>query len=178
MNYFTYVNDYSLFSTTKTESGRWIKFSALMGFTIDPRDFLPAMKVDLIELGASISIKGVQSMDTCANIVFLGAPQNINKEYAKEVMDLHLRPMETRLVELDPATYPPEIHSLPWPEYSMVSDQPQGLFEPYQKGMARTQPPCERRTLQLVCAKDQYQRLASLIRTAKQEGVLWTSEFC
>jgi hypothetical protein len=147
-----------------------------MGFRIDPQEFLPAMKVDLIELGASISIKGVQSMDTCANIVFLGAPQNINKGYAKEVMDLHLRPMEARLVELDPSTYPPEVHSLPWPEYSMVSEQPQGLFEPYQKGMARTRPPNERRTLQLVCAKDQYQRLASLIRAAKQEGV-WTSEF-
>jgi hypothetical protein len=147
INYFAYENDYSLFSTNKTENGRWIRFSAHMGFNADPREFLPAMKVDLMMLGVSYTVKNVQSLETCASIVFLGTPQNINKEYAKEVLDLHLQPLERELSELDPCTYPPEIHDMPWPEFSMACDQPQGIFQPYAKGMARTQPPRERRTL-------------------------------
>ena len=176
MHFFAYASPYALFLSAKTESRRWVRFSVNMGFNINPHDFLPVMKVDLMDIGISVEVKRVQALDTYANIVFLGAPQNINKEYAKEVMDLHLKPLEIELMQVDATTYPPEFHSLPWPEYSVTCNQPGGLFEPPAKGMARTPPPRERRSLQLVCAKHKYQRLASLICAAKGKGV-WTSEF-
>jgi len=147
-----------------------------MGFNIDPVEFLPAMRVDLMDLGITIVSKVVQALETLAQIVFLGCPNNINKLYAKEVMDMLLQALEKELMELDSFTYPPNIHGCPWPAFSLVSEQPSGLFEPFAKGMNRTPPSRERRCLQLVCLKEDYQRLGSLIRAGKERG-FWTSEF-
>lgn len=174
MNFFVYQNDYSLFPI-KTEN-RWIRFSVNMGFNVDPHSFLHVMKVDLMDLGATFEIKQEQALNTCTNIVFLGAPNCINKTYAKEVLDMYLIPLEKELMELDPLTYPEAIHGLPWPSYSMVIEQPGGLFEAVQKGMKRVPPPRERKTLQLLCATEAYDRLAALIKAAKRRG-FWTAEF-
>ncbi len=46
------------------------------------------MKIDLMAIGATYEVKLEQALDTCSKIVFLGAPQNINKHYSKQVMDL------------------------------------------------------------------------------------------
>ena len=72
LHYFVYSSPYALFSTTKTDNGRWVRFSATMGFNTDPVDFLPAMHVDLMDLGITIVSKVVQALETCAQIVFLG----------------------------------------------------------------------------------------------------------
>lgn len=174
MNFFVYQNDYSLFPI-KNEN-RWVRLSVNMGFNVDPHSFLHIMKVDLMDLGATFEIKQEQALTTCSNIVFLGAPNCINKSYAKEVLDMYLIPLEKELMESDPLTYPPSIHGLPWPSYSMVIEQPGGLFEAPQKGMKRVPPPRERKTLQLLCAAEAYDRLAALIKAAKRRG-LWTAEF-
>ena len=142
MNFFVYQNDYSLFPI-KTEN-RWIRFLVNMWFNVDPHSFLHVMKVDLMDLGATFEIKQEQALNTCTNIVFLGAPNCINKTYAKEVLDMYLIPLEKELMESDPLTYPEAIHGLPWPSYSMVIEQPGGLFEAVQKGMKRVSPPRER----------------------------------
>ena len=174
MNFFVYQNEYSLFPI-KNES-RWIRLSVNMGFNIDPHSFLHVMKVDLMDLGATFEIKQEQALTTCTNIVFLGAPNCINKTYAKEVLDMYLIPLEKELMELDPVTYPESIHGQPWPSYSMVIEQPGGLFEVVQKGMKRVPPPRERKTLQLLCSAETYDRLAALIKAGKSRGY-WTSEF-
>ena len=174
MNFFVYQNDYSLFPI-KTEN-LWIRFSVNMGFNIDPQSFLHVMKVDLMDLGATFEIKQEQALNTCTNIVFLGAPNCINKTYAKEVLDMYLIPLEKELMESDPLTYPESIHGIPWPSYSMVIEQPGGIFEPIQKGMKRVPPPRERKTLQLLCATEAYDRLAALIKAGKRRGY-WTAEF-
>ena len=124
-----------------------------MGFNTDPRTFLHIMKVDLMGIGATFEVKLEQALDTCSKIVFLGAPQTINKAYAKQVMDSHLVPLEKELTLEDPITYPPEIHGGPWPSYSMIIEQPGGMFEKFGKGTPR-----ERRCLQLLCAADVYDR--------------------
>jgi len=99
-----------------------------MGFNIDPVEFLPAMRVDLMDLGITIVSKVVQALETLAQIVFLGCPNNINKSYAKKVMDMHLQPLEKELMELNSFTYPPDIHAHPWPAVFLVSEQPGGFF--------------------------------------------------
>ena len=174
MNFFVYPNDYSLFPIKN--DNRWIRLSVNMGFNKDPKTFLHVMKIDLMALGATFEVKLEQSLNTCSNIVFLGAPQFINKSYAKEVMDMYLIPLEREMMELDPTTYPESIHNLPWPSYSMVIEQPGGLFEAVPRGMKRTPPPRERRTLQMVCAEEDYDRLAALVKAAKRKGI-WTAEF-
>jgi hypothetical protein len=139
IHYFTYSSEYQLFSTEKMENGCWVHFTSRMGFTSDPYGFLPVMKVDLMTLGAMIEIRSVQALDTCSNIIFVGAPQNINKDYAKDVIDRHLKPLKTELMELDSITYPSSIHALPWPDFAMACDQPAVIYEPggAPKGMAR-----------------------------------------
>lgn len=77
---------------------------------------------------------------------------------------------------MDPITYPPSVHDNPWPSYSMVIEQPGGMFEQVQRGMSRTPPSRERRCLQLLCASDVYDRLAAVIKEAKTRGV-WTNKF-
>ncbi len=118
MHYFVYQNDYSLFPNR--QDSRNVKLSTNMGFNIDPRTFLHIMKVNLMGIGATFEVKLEQALVTCSKIVFLGAPQTINKTYAKQVMDSHLIPLETELMLEDPITYPPEIHGGPWPSYSMI----------------------------------------------------------
>ena len=174
MHYFVYPNEYSLYPN-KQES-RMVRLSTTMGFTIDPRSFLHVMKIDLMGIGATFEVKLEQALDTCSRIVFLGAPQNISKAYAKQVMDLHVVPLEKELMAADPITYPVCIHGGPWPSYSMVIEQPGGMFEQVQRGMSRAPPARERRSLQLLCAAEVYDRLAALIKEAKTRGI-WTHEF-
>jgi len=160
MHFFVYQNDYSLFPNR--QDSRMVRLSTNMGFNVDPRTFLHIMKVDLMGIGATFEVKLEQALNTCSKIVFLGAPQTINKAYAKQVMDMHLIPLEKELMVEDSITFPPEIHGGPWPSYSMIIEQPGGMFEPMGKGMSRAPPPRERRCLQLLCSADVYDRLASL----------------
>lgn len=134
------------------------------------------MKIDLMGIGATYDVKLEQALDTCSKIVFLGAPQNINKAYAKQVMDLLLQPLEKELMADDSMTYPEDVHGSPWPSYSLVIEQPNGMFEQQAKGMSRGPPPRERRCLQLLCSTLVYDRLAALIKAAKTRG-MWTREF-
>ena len=174
MHFFVYQNAYSLFPNR--QDNRMVRLSTNMGFSVDPTSFLHVMKIDLMSIGATYEIKLEQALDTCSRIVFLGAPQNMSKAYAKQVMDQFLRPLETELMVDDPITYPVAVHGGPWPSYSLVIEQPGGMFEQFQKGMSRGPPPRERRCLQLLCSTDVYDRLAALIKAAKTRG-LWTREF-
>lgn len=117
-----------------------------MGFNQDPASFLRIMKIDLMGLGATYEVKQQQALMTCNNIVFLGAPQFINKDYAKEVLDRHLIPIKKTLLEEDPLTYPVSIHGGDWPSFSLIIEQPGSMFEPVAKGMKHVPPPKERRS--------------------------------
>lgn len=111
-----------------------------MGFNVDPSTFLHIMKIDLMALGTKYEVKLEQALNTCSKIFFLGAPQNISKKYAKQIMGLYLIPLEKELMAEDPITYPAEIHGDPWPLYSMVIEQLGGMFELFAKGMSRAPP--------------------------------------
>jgi hypothetical protein len=50
-----------------------------------------------MEIGSTFVVRGMQALETCANIVFLDALQYINKEYAKEVVEQYLCPFEPQL---------------------------------------------------------------------------------
>ena len=72
--YFVYNNPYALFLAAKMQNSRWVQFSVNMGFQMDPKEFLPVMKGDLMEIGIPIEWKLVQAL--CTNIVFWSSPKH------------------------------------------------------------------------------------------------------
>lgn len=106
-----------------------VRLSTNMGFNVDPCTFLHTMKIDLMGIGTTSKVKLEQVLDTCSKIVFLRAPQTINKACAKQVMDFHLVPLEKKeLMAEEHITFPlPSMEARsPWPSYSMVVEQPAG----------------------------------------------------
>ena len=63
------------------------------------------------------------------------------------------------------------------PDFVVVSEQPQGMpWEQTVPGRRSTGPPKERRCIQIMCATEDYERLAKLVMAAKERGI-WTREF-
>ncbi len=123
-------------------------------------------------------------MDTTTRLVFLGAPNNANKEEAKEIINNILQPLEQHLLSTDPTTYPEDVFGLPWPNFAVVSEQPTGQLydrpetgkdgKPIQKPYVP--PPSKRRSLHIMCKKSDYVRLTSLVTAAKIRN-MWLKVF-
>ena len=110
---------------TRTTNGQTIKLSLVMGSTVEiTHQFLDEVRHDTSSRGVNFWYKPYQEVDTTTRMVFLGAPNNANKEEAKDVIDRVLQPLEKHLLATDPQTYKPEIFDLPWPNFAVVSEQP------------------------------------------------------
>ena len=170
---------------TKTQNGRTVKLSLILGSTVEiSHQLLDEVRYDTSNLGVTFWYKPHQEVDTMTRLVFLGAPNNANKEEAKTIIDNVLQPLERHLVTTDPATYSPDVFGLPWPNFAVVSEQPANLptakpeFGKDGKMIPRpyVPPPSERRSLHIMCKKSDYRRLLSLVLVAKTKK-LWLKEF-
>ena len=170
---------------SKSHNGRTVRLSLVMGSTVPiTHQLLDEVRHDTSSLGVSFWYKPHQEVDTTTRLVFLGAPNNANKDEAKEIIDNMLRPLEEHLLATDPKTYPAEIFGLPWPDFAVVSEQPTGQpfvqpevgkdGKPIQK--LYVPPPSERRSLHIMCNKKDYDRLASLVTVAKAKN-MWLKVF-
>lgn len=117
---------------TKTQTGRMIKLSLVLGSTVEiNHQLLEEICYDTQKMQVNFWYKPHQEVDTVARLVFLGAPNNANKDEVAEIITSTLQPLEKHLVETDPSLYPPEVFNLPWPKFAIVSEQPIG--QPYTK---------------------------------------------
>ena len=179
-NYFVQKNPYAFNSNNQSETGRTIKFSAIMGFNEDPQQVLDDARSDLMELGIGIYYKECQSVNTESRLLFLGAPNGMDREETKAIMEAVMKPLELRLMTEDPENYPAFMHGQSWPDFAVICDQPGGMpFEQTPAGQRRKGPPRERKCLTIMCATDDYERLSKLVYAAKGKG-LWRKElgFC
>ena len=179
-NYFVQKNPYAFNSNNQSETGRTIKFSAIMGFNEDPKQVLDDARSDLMELGLGIYYKDCQSVNTESRLLFLGAPNGMDREETKAIMEAVMKPLELRLMTEDPETYPTFMHGQSWPDFAVICDQPGGMpFEQTPAGQRRKGPPRERKCLTIMCATDDYERISKLVYAAKGKG-LWRKElgFC
>ena len=181
-NWFEQSNDFAFTDTENTENGRTIKCSCILGMDVDdPERELNRARGDLQALfKVSIFFKACQHLDTTQRLVFLGAPRNWNPEDAKERMESVMRPLEIKLMEEDPEEWPAFMHKQSWPDFSVVSAQPEGMpWEATKPGQRRKGPPRERKCLQIMCATNDYERLAKLVYAAKLRGEwIRTFGFC
>jgi hypothetical protein len=177
--YFQFESRGAFNSAEKSFNGRSIKLSLVLGTSIKlDHQLLDELRHDLSALGATFWYKPHQEVDTSTRLVFLGAPNNANKDDVKDIIDNALKPLEKYLVETDPKAYPPDIFGLPWPKFAVTSEQPTGM--PYEapsegKQRAYVPPPMERRALHIMCHKNDYTRLATLTMIAKAKK-MWLKE--
>lgn len=174
LHYFSIPNAFA-FSEVKSDRGRRIVFSALMGFNSDPDLYLPEMAGDLEERHCSFTRKAQQAMDVANIVVFWGAPQHMCLIDAKTIADRHLIALEKKLMIEDPISFPAAVHLRPWPGYAFVCEQP-ASFECLAPGETWKPPTAYHRAIHLQCAKEDADRLIPLIAAAKSECI-WLDEF-
>ncbi len=173
LHYFFFSNVYSFTPVNQTR-GRRIVFSLWMGFDVDPTHYLAEMSGDLEELHCTFNIKELQAMNLVNAVVFWGAPQYMCKVEAKHIVDKHLKEVEQTMISLDPQNFPKEVHGQPWPQYSLVLEQPVS-FERTKPG-EWVPPSLLRAAVHLKCAQSDSARFVNLVAAAKSNRV-WLTEF-
>ena len=183
--YFNIETKGAFTDATKTQTGRTIKLSLVLGSTVEiDHQLLEEIRYDIQEMQVNFWYKPHQEVDTVSRLVFLGAPNNANKVEVAEIITSTLKPLEKHLVDTDPTVYPPDVFSKPWPKFAIVSEQPTG--QPFTKPeigadgkpvlKAFTPPPTERRSFHLMCHRNDYVRLATLVTVAKAKN-MWLKVF-
>lgn len=178
-HYLDSKNPYA-FSNGKPKTTKAIRVSAILGTNEDPAQMFDAISGDLMRFNVSMTYKPFQALDTENRLVFLGAPQNANKHETEETIYRICSDVEARRRNLDPDGFPAHIHSGDFPRFAVVSEQPGGM--PYvektasEKSSTRVGPPREQRTLQILCASSDYDRITRVVMAAKEEKH-WTKEF-
>ena len=123
-HYFVQKNPYAFNMNNQSDTGRTIKFSAMMGFNEDPKQVLDDVRSDLIEHGARVRnlLQRLPECDTENRLMFLGAPNGMYKEETKAIMEAILEPLEQKLMIKDPENYPSFLHGQTWPYFAVICD--------------------------------------------------------
>jgi hypothetical protein len=82
-NYFNIPN-LMAFLNVNQEGRQMIKGSAIMGFSLNPKECLGQM------MGCSLFYKKCQEVDTVSKLILLGAPNSIEEEVIKQTLDKEL----------------------------------------------------------------------------------------
>jgi hypothetical protein len=85
-NYFSIPNPMAVLNVTQ-EGRRVIKGSAIMGFSLDPKECLDDAAGDLQMLGCSLFYKKSQEVDTVSKLILLRVPNSIEEEVIKRTLD-------------------------------------------------------------------------------------------
>jgi hypothetical protein len=99
-NYFSIPNPMA-FSNVNQDDGRVIKGSAVMGFSIDPKECLEEASGDLRMMGCSLFYKKCQEVDTVSKLILLGVPNTIEEEEIQKMLNKVLVDLECMLLETD-----------------------------------------------------------------------------
>ncbi len=83
------------------DGGRVIKGSAVMGFSLDPKECLEDAAGDLQMMGCSLFYKKCQEMDTVSKLILLGVPNSIEEEVIKRMLYEVLVDLEGKLLDTD-----------------------------------------------------------------------------
>jgi hypothetical protein len=183
--YFNVETRGAFMDTLKSHNGCTVNLLLILGSTVQVMpQLLEEVRHYTTNLGVMVWSKSHQEVDMTTWLVFLGAPNNANKEEAKEIINKLLQSLEQHLLTTDSKTYPMDVLGLPWHDFSVVSEQPTG--QPYVQpeiGKDRkpiqklyVPPPPEHRSLHIMCKKSDYPCLATLTTVAKAWN-MWVEEF-
>jgi len=99
-NYFNIPNQMA-FSNVNQDNGRVIKGSAIMCFSINPKNCLDDAAGDLRTMGCSLFYKKFQEVDTVSKLMLLGVPNSIKEDVIKDTLDKVLSELECTLLQTD-----------------------------------------------------------------------------
>ena len=87
-----------VFLNVNQDNGRVIKGSAIMGFSINPKNCLDDAAGDLRTMGCSLFYKKCQDVDTVLKLILLGVPNLIEEDGIKDTLDKVLSELERMLL--------------------------------------------------------------------------------
>ncbi len=96
-NYFNIPNPMA-FSKVNQDGGRVIKGSAVMGFSINPKECLDDAAGDLQSMGCSLFYKKCQEVDTVSKLILSGVPNSIEEEVIQSTLNTVLMNLEITLL--------------------------------------------------------------------------------
>jgi hypothetical protein len=99
-NYFSIPNP-MVFLHVNQDGGRVIKGSAIMEFSLDPKECLDNAAGDLRLMGCSLFYKKCQEVDMVSKLILLGVPNSIKEDVIKRTLDKELASLESTLLVTD-----------------------------------------------------------------------------
>jgi hypothetical protein len=85
-NYFNIPNPMAFLNISQ-DGGRMIKGSAVMGFSLNPKECLDDAAGDLRMMGCSLFYKKCQEVDTVSKLILLGVLNSIKEDAIKDTLD-------------------------------------------------------------------------------------------
>ncbi len=109
------------------EGGRVIKGSAVMGFSLDPKECLDDAAGDLRMMGCSLFYKKCQEVDTVLKLILLGVPNSIKEDVIKGTLDKVLVDLECTLLDTDSKYKLTKDQCQNWIKYAVTKEFPPGM---------------------------------------------------
>jgi hypothetical protein len=107
--------------------GRVIKGSAIMGFSLDPKECLDDATGDLRTMGCSLFYKKCQEVDMVSKLILLGVPHSIEEEVMKGVLDKESAKLERTLLLTDSEYILTKSQQANWIKCTVANKFPAGM---------------------------------------------------
>ena len=155
------------FSNINQDNGRVIKGSAIMGFSINPKNCLDNGAGDLRTMGCSLFYKKCQEVNTMSKLTLLGVPNSIEEDVIKDTLNKVLSELECTLLQTDSKYKLTKDQCQNWINYAVNREFPPGM--PWEDAE-------EKKKEQLQVYQPDYDQLSKLCHMAKQHK-LWANHW-
>jgi hypothetical protein len=125
-NYFSIPNPMA-FANVSQDGGRFLKGSAVMGFSINPKECLDNAARDLQSMGCSLFYKKCQEVDMVSRLILLGLTNSIEEEVVQRTLDKVLVALECTLLETDSKYKLTKEQCNTWISYAVTKEFPPGM---------------------------------------------------
>jgi hypothetical protein len=171
-NYFNIPNPMA-FSNVNQDGGRVIKGSAVMGFSINPKECLDDAAGDLQSMGCSLFYKKCQEVDTVSKLILLGVPNSIEEEVIQSTLNTVLMNLEITLLNTDSEYKLTKEQCNNWIKYAVVKEFPPGMpWEDTEEKKKKQGANNAHLAYVLQVYQPDYERIKNLCQIAKQRK-LW-----
>ncbi len=173
-NYYFSIPNLMAFSNVTQDGGRVIKGSAVMGFSIYPKECLDNAAGDLRSMGCSLFYKKCQEVDMVSKLILLGVPNSIKEQgVIQRTLNKVLVDLECTLLDTDSEYKLTKKQHQNWIKYAVTKEFPSGMHwedaEEKKKKQGNNNP-CLAYVVQVY--QPDYEQIRNLCQIAKQRK-LW-----
>ncbi len=125
-NYFNIPNLMVFYNVTQ-KCGWVIKVSAIMGFSLDPKECLDNVAGDLQMMDYYLFYKKGQEVDMVSKLILLGVPNSIEEKVIEQILDKELASMKSTLLVTDTDYKLTRTQQENWIKYTVIKEFPAGM---------------------------------------------------